>query len=87
MDRNVFNNVALPLTIEGYSQHEMKRRVAAALDLVGLYGKEKFYPAMLSGGEQQRVALVRAIAPKPKVLLMVPSSKNAVELLTDNIGG
>lgn len=67
--RNVFDNVALPLTIEGYQPHEIKRRVAAALDLVGLYGKEAFFPDMLSGGEQQRVGIARAVINKPALLL------------------
>ncbi|MBT1445219.1 cell division ATP-binding protein FtsE [Shewanella sp. JM162201] len=69
MDRSVFDNVALPLVIEGFSHGEVKKRVAAALDMVGLYGKERHNPIMLSGGEQQRVGIARAIVNKPALLL------------------
>jgi cell division transport system ATP-binding protein len=69
MDKNIFDNVALPLVIEGYSQADMRRRVAAALDLVGLSGLDKYLPSMLSGGEQQRVGIARAVVNKPSLLL------------------
>lgn len=69
MDRSVFDNVALPLVIEGFSHGEIRKRVAAALDMVGLYGKERHNPIMLSGGEQQRVGIARAIVNKPLLLL------------------
>ncbi|AZQ12468.1 MULTISPECIES: cell division ATP-binding protein FtsE [Shewanella] len=69
MDRSVFDNVALPLVIEGFTHGEIKKRVAAALDMVGLYGKERHNPIMLSGGEQQRVGIARAIVNKPALLL------------------
>ncbi len=68
-DRNVFENVALPLQIEGYSSKEVGRRVRAALDKVGLLDKERQQPIALSGGEQQRVGIARAIVNKPPVLL------------------
>lgn len=68
-DRTVFDNVALPLIIEGAEHREIQRRVAAALDKVGLLGKERMYPLMLSGGEQQRVGIARAIVNKPPIIL------------------
>ncbi len=68
-DRTVFDNVALPLQISGYSPKEMARRVRAALDKVGLLSKERQKPIMLSGGEQQRVGIARAVVNKPQILL------------------
>lgn len=68
-DRTVFDNVALPLFIEGYSPKEAKYHVDAALDKVGLTGKEKYSPTMLSGGEQQRVGIARALVNEPPILL------------------
>jgi cell division transport system ATP-binding protein len=65
----VFENVALPLVIAGYRYQEIGRRVRAALDKVNLLNKEKYYPAALSGGEQQRVGIARAVVHKPAVLL------------------
>ena len=69
MDRTVFDNVALPLIIEGYGHKEIRKRVEAALDKVHLTNKIKCYPNMLSGGEQQRVGIARAIVNKPPVIL------------------
>ncbi|MFN7095941.1 MAG: cell division ATP-binding protein FtsE [Gammaproteobacteria bacterium] len=65
----VFDNVALPLVIAGYRHQEIGRRVRAALDKVNLLNKEKYYPAALSGGEQQRVGIARAVVHKPAILL------------------
>ncbi len=68
-DRSVYDNVALPLLIEGYQPREAARRVRAALDKVGLLSKEKQNPIELSGGEQQRVGIARAVVNKPPLLL------------------
>jgi len=69
MDRSVFNNVAIPLIIEGYHLSDIKRRVAASLDKVGLLSKLNNMPHTLSGGELQRVGIARAIVNKPPLLL------------------
>lgn len=69
MDKTVLDNVALPLLIEGYSMAEAKKRVHAALEKVGLLDKVRHYPYMLSGGEQQRVGIARAVVNKPPLLL------------------
>lgn len=68
-DRTVFDNVALPLIIAGYRHREIGRRVRAALDKVDLLKKERAYPVTLSGGEQQRVGIARAVVNKPPLLL------------------
>src|SRR3989339_326851 len=60
-DRNVFDNVLLPLQICGFDYKESAKRVRAALDKVGLLGREKADPIALSGGEQQRLCIARAI--------------------------
>lgn len=68
-NQTVFDNVALPLLINGYHHREMKRRTHAALDKVGLLSKEKLFPNALSCGEQQRVGIARAVVNKPDILL------------------
>ena len=68
-DRQVWENVALPLIIAGVPRREMDKRVRAALDQVGLLGKETSFPLEISAGEQQRVGIARAIVSKPPVLI------------------
>ncbi|GAB2189750.1 cell division ATP-binding protein FtsE [Sessilibacter sp. MAH1] len=68
-DRNVFDNVALPLQIAGLRGREIGRRVRAALDKVDLLDREKQFPISLSGGEQQRVGIARAVVNKPSLVL------------------
>ena len=68
-DRSVFDNVLLPLSFSGVPPREAARRVRAALDKVGLLGREKANPVQLSGGEQQRVAIARAVVNRPAVLV------------------
>jgi cell division transport system ATP-binding protein len=68
-DRPVFDNVALPLVAADISFREIDRRVRAALDQVGLLGRERALPLELSVGEQQRVGIARAIVGKPPLLI------------------
>jgi len=68
-DRTVFDNVALPLVVAGIGRIEVRKRVRAALDKVGLLEKERVLPITLSGGEQQRVGIARAVVHKPPVLI------------------
>ena len=68
-DRPVADNVALPLIIAGVPKREIDKRVRAALDQVGLLGKEKSRPLELSTGEQQRVGIARAVVAKPSLLI------------------
>jgi len=68
-DKTVSDNVALPLMIAGLKYADIRKRVRAALDKVGLLDKEKAWPLTLSGGEQQRVGIARAIVSMPPLLL------------------
>ena len=68
-DRNVFDNVMLPLEITGFDRSESAKRTRAALDKVGLLEREKTMPIALSGGEQQRLCIARAIVHRPSILL------------------
>ena len=83
-DRTVFDNIALPLKIEGMRPQDIKRRVRAALDKVNLLEKEKQYPQMLSAGEKQRIGIARAVVNKPAIILAdEPTGNLDPDLATD----
>lgn len=85
-DRSVFHNVALPLIVSGQLDHgEIGRRVRAALDKVGLLDKEKMNPLRLSGGEQQRVGIARAVVNRPPLLLADEPTGNLDPQLSEEI--
>jgi cell division transport system ATP-binding protein len=68
-DRSVYDNAMLPLAFSGHPPKEAARRVRAALDKVGLLGRERSNPIQLSGGEQQRLAIARAVVNRPSLLI------------------
>jgi cell division transport system ATP-binding protein len=86
-DRNIYENVALPLILEGYRFQEMARRIHAALDMVGLLDKEQDYPETLSCGEQQRINIARAIVSKPPLILADEPTGNLDPKLSREIFG
>jgi len=85
-DRTAFDNVMLPLSIVGFDRREAMRRVRAALDKVGLLAREKANPVMLSGGEQQRLAIARAIVHRPSILVADEPTGNLDVALAAEIG-
>lgn len=87
MDRTVFDNVALPLVIAGTPRAELERRVRSALDLVGLGGRERAQPLQLSAGEQQRVGIARAIAPRPPLVIADEPTGNLDPKLAGEVMG
>jgi cell division transport system ATP-binding protein len=86
-DLTVHDNVALPLIISGYPPREIGSRVRAALDKVGLLDKERKYPLLLSGGEQQRVGIARAVVNKPRLILADEPTGNLDPELSAEIMG
>lgn len=84
-DRTVFDNVAMPLIVAGLGHNEVSRRVRAALDKVGLLKRERAYPVTLSGGEQQRVGIARAVVSKPPVVLADEPTGNLDSELSQEI--
>jgi len=85
LDRTVFDNVALPLIVIGMPSDEIRKRVRAALGKVGLSGREQALPLTLSGGEQQRVGIARAVINRPSILLADEPTGNLDESLSDEI--
>ena len=84
-DRTVYDNVAMPLIISGASGEDIRRRVSAALDKVGLLDKARNFPIQLSGGEQQRVGIARAVVNKPTMLLADEPTGNLDNELSEGI--
>jgi len=85
-DRTAFDNVMLPLAITGFERREAARRVRAALDKVGLLAREKANPVTLSGGEQQRLAIARAVVHRPAILIADEPTGNLDAVHSAEIG-
>ncbi len=84
-DRSVADNVALPLLVSGVPHREVGRRVRAALDKVGLLRLERAMPETLSGGEQQRVGIARAVVNRPNILIADEPTGNLDDAMADGV--
>jgi cell division transport system ATP-binding protein len=84
-DRTVYENVSLPLIINGFRHHEIRKRTEAALDKVGLLHTQNNFPAQLSAGEQQRVSIARAVVNRPQILLADEPTGNLDPQLSQEI--
>ncbi len=84
-DRSVWENVALPLMLTDIQSNEIKKRVRASLELVGLLKKEKVFPRHLSSGEQQRIGIARAVVHKPSLILADEPTGNLDPSLSEEI--
>jgi len=84
-DRSVYENIALPLRIAGLKSKIIKQEVMQMCENVGLKNKEKVYPLHLSGGEQQRVSIARALIKKPSIILADEPTGNLDPVISDDI--
>jgi putative ABC transport system ATP-binding protein len=82
---DVFDNVDVPLRYRGFNAGERKRRIDAAIELVGLGSRMNHVPAQLSGGQQQRVAIARALAGEPRFLLADEPTGNLDSNMADSV--
>tara|TARA_B100000700_G_scaffold275524_1_gene321420 strand:+ start:633 stop:1283 length:651 start_codon:yes stop_codon:yes gene_type:complete len=84
-DRSVYENIALPLRISGVKTKVIRNEVMKMCEKVGLKNKEKVYPLNLSGGEQQRVSIARALIKKPSIILADEPTGNLDPVISDDI--
>jgi cell division transport system ATP-binding protein len=84
-DRNILANVMLSLLVTGAAPAQAEQRARAALDKVGLLDRARAYPLELSGGEQQRVAVARAIVNRPQIILADEPTANLDRAAADKV--